>query len=84
MVQTTGPHQRDRDQDHRAALATNELRAYDAITAACVLLGTTAAGLGLERAVEDLGHVLDVARGTRRPPGKPRCRLPADYRGVRS
>ncbi|CAN5510830.1 MAG: hypothetical protein ACR2JP_00460 [Acidimicrobiia bacterium] len=59
----TTAHQQDREtQEQRAALALNELgAAVDAIHAACDLLGVTPAGLGLERALEDLAAVLAVA-----------------------
>jgi len=62
----TTAHQQGREtQGGRAALALNELgAAVDAILSACELLGVTPAGLGLERAVEDLA----AARATNATP----------------
>jgi len=59
----TTAQDRDREtQGGRASLALNELAAaVDAIHAACELLGVTPEGLGLGRALEDLGAVLAVA-----------------------
>ena len=59
---TTTRDDRDRDQGQRAELALNELAAaVDSILAAAELLGTTPAGLGLGRALEDLAAVLAIA-----------------------
>ncbi len=60
---TTTRDDRDREtREQRASLALNELAAaVDAIHAACALLGVNPEGLGLGRALEDLGAVLSVA-----------------------
>ena len=79
---TTTAHQRDRDQEQRASLALNELEAArDAIHAACDLLGTTAAGLGLERALEDLAAVLSVPTVSERPRRAPMTTETTTYTG---